>query len=179
MMSEGIYDKSISDTDNSSETIFERLARRDRENQAIYDFFLDKSIGNRCFNQRSKKNSISGVPLFLTWTVDPKKNKAISYILKYMTRKIRCLVQLKPKKLQIGVEHIKSNLHFHMYLESTEKLRTEHLLWGLGIVNKQKAKGTDGEITSYLCKENPLCDLNGLEEAEAMQKWFSYCSNLF
>lgn len=129
--------------------------------------------------RKPKATSISEVPLFITWTVDPKKQLSYDFIKKAYMRKLRSLIQSEPKKLIFSVEHLESNMHVHMFLLSSQKLRSEMIQWNIGKVNKQIAKGDDQEIKAYLCKENPYCDLSGLSEAEAMSKSEKYFLDLF
>lgn len=123
-------------------------------------------------------DAISFVPLSLTWTVDPKKGYSTIDVLNAMKRKIRSLVQRKPESLIVTIEHMKTNLHFHMYLKSSiQKFRSEQLTWELGYVDRQITKVPENWM-GYLVKENPFIDLSGLNEAEAMHQWETYVSDL-
>jgi len=162
-------------------TILEKIS------ESIFDFHmhperyrtLEEPVRTFSKARKPKASSISEVPLFITWTVDPKKQLSYDFIKKAYMRKLRSLIQAEPKKLIFSVEHLESNMHVHMFLLSSQKLRSEMIQWNIGKVNKQIAKGDDQEIKAYLCKENPYCDLSGLSEAEAMSKSEKYFLDLF
>jgi hypothetical protein len=158
--------------------IMTRLKLEEEADKRLAELAFKKSDPIDIPKIRIQKNSKSFVPLFITWTVDPKLGLSYDFIIRSFAKKILSLNNCGLEYCISTVEHPQSNIHFHTCMKSSGKIRSEHLEWTCGKVNVQQAKGSKEECLTYMSKETPSfdCIISG---AEALPKLISlindYC----